>query len=265
MFASEMRLVLRDTNLLSRMEMQMGIEKVIGNRWKAMTPEEKERHIDKARVEQARLIAEGGMPQTPAVSSRSKKQKADSGSDGATQKRRRGRPPKSSPPQQAIRKVSSALANNAKHVHNHFSQSLMNHSWMEDDHSHDAPPYHLGYNDPHNLSSMSDLFLPFNANMPVVVNSNHYDSKVQEDPMHSFLQHDVVNVMDQDGLKSTQPPGGADLTGMKVEGFIDGTFDTGYFMTVRVNGQTLRGMLFREDACMRQIGAHSANTSHHKM
>ena len=56
--------------------------------------------------------------------------------------------------------------------------------------------------------------------------------------------------MDQDGLKPTQPPSGADLTGMRVEGFIDGAFDTGYFMTVRVNGQTLRGMLYREDACM---------------
>ena len=63
MFASEMRLVLRDSTLLSRAEMQMGIEKVIGNRWKAMTAEEKEKHIDKARVEQARLIAEGGIPQ----------------------------------------------------------------------------------------------------------------------------------------------------------------------------------------------------------
>ena len=31
MFASEMRLVLRDSTLLSRAEMQMGIEKVIGN------------------------------------------------------------------------------------------------------------------------------------------------------------------------------------------------------------------------------------------
>ena len=50
MFASEMRLVLRDSTLLSRAEMQMGIEKVIGNRWKAMTAEEKEKHIDKARV-----------------------------------------------------------------------------------------------------------------------------------------------------------------------------------------------------------------------
>ena len=49
--------MLRDSTLLSRAEMQMGIEKVIGNRWKAMTAEEKEKHIDKARVEQARLIA----------------------------------------------------------------------------------------------------------------------------------------------------------------------------------------------------------------
>ena len=62
--------------------------------------------------------------------------------------------------------------------------------------------------------------------------------------------------MDQDGLKPTQPPSGADLTGMRVEGFIDGAFDTGYFMTVRVNGQTLRGMLYREDACI----APSVNT-----
>jgi hypothetical protein len=65
-------------------------------------------------------------------------------------------------------------------------------------------------------------------------------------------------------LKATQPPGNADLTGMKVEGFIDGTFDTGYFMTVRVNGQTLRGMLYREDACMRAVGNH-ASAQHTKI
>ena len=70
----------------------MGIEKVIGNRWKAMTAEEKEKHIDKARVEQARLIAEGGIPQQSG-SGRSKKQKANAASDPVP-KRRRGRPPK---------------------------------------------------------------------------------------------------------------------------------------------------------------------------
>jgi hypothetical protein len=35
-------------------------------------------------------------------------------------------------------------------------------------------------------------------------------------------------------------------------------------MTVRVNGQTLRGMLYREDACMRQIGQHVANAAQHE-
>lgn len=245
MFASEMRLVLRDSTLLSRAEMQMGIEKVIGNRWKAMTPDEKEKHIDKARVEQARLIAEGGVPSTTGAA-RSKKQKAESAaSDASAPKRRRGRPPKTT----AVPSEAASLA--AKSAMQSHLQP-----WMEEDHTHDRD-FSLGFND-HNLHSMSDLFLPFNNNsLPVVVN-NHFDNKVHHHDVHSFLQHDVVNVMDQHGLKATQPPGNADLTGMKVEGFIDGTFDTGYFMTVRVNGQTLRGMLYREDACMRAVGNHAS-------
>jgi hypothetical protein len=250
MFASEMRLVLRDTSLLSRAEMQMGIEKVIGNRWKAMTPEEKEKHIDKARVEQARLIAEGGVPSTSGAA-RSKKQKAESAvSDASAPKRRRGRPPKTNA---APSKAASFAAHSAMQSHSHLQP------WMEEDHTHDRD-FSLGFND-HNLHSMSDLFLPFNNNSLPVVVSNQFDNKHHHQShhdVHSFLQHDVVNVMDQDGLKPTQPPGNADLTGMKVEGFIDGTFDTGYFMTVRVNGQTLRGMLYREDACMRTIGNHAA-------
>lgn len=247
MFASEMRLVLRDSTLLSRAEMQMGIEKVIGNRWKAMTPDEKEKHIDKARVEQARLIAEGGVPSTTGAA-RSKKQKAESAaSDASAPKRRRGRPPKTTAmPSEAA----SLAAKSAMQSQSHLQP------WMEEDHTHDRD-FSLGFND-HNLHSMSDLFLPFNNNsLPVVVN-NHFDNKVHHHDVHSFLQHDVVNVMDQHGLKATQPPGNADLTGMKVEGFIDGTFDTGYFMTVRVNGQTLRGMLYREDACMRAVGNHAS-------
>jgi len=270
MFASEMRLVLRDSTLLSRAEMQMGIEKVIGNRWKAMTREEKEKHIDKARVEQARLIAEGGMPQAPSSGGRAKKQKATgSGSDPAP-KRRRGRPPKtSSGDHTSLRKPSNAK-DSAPMMHNGFHNAFMDHVDHTDEHSHhERDPYAWG-NDHHNLS---DLFMPFNpSSMPVVVNSHfdapkshmhHHHHASAHDPMH-FLQHDVVNVMDQDGLKPTNPPGSADLTGMKVEGLIDGTFDTGYFMTVRVNGQTLRGMLYREDACMRQIGQHVANAAQHE-
>ena len=149
-------------------------------------------------------------------------------------------------------------------MHNGFHNAFMDHVDHTDEHSHHERDPYSWDNDHHNLS---DLFLPFNpSSMPVVVNS-HFDghkSHMQHehhasahDPMQ-FLQHDVVTVMDQDGLKPAHPPSGADLTGMRVEGFIDGAFDTGYFMTVRVNGQTLRGMLYREDACMRTIGNHAA-------
>ena len=263
MFASEMRLVLRDATLLSRAEMQMGIEKVIGNRWKAMTPEEKEKHIDKARVEQARLIAEGGMPTVSSNGVRGKKQKAtgSTGSDAAP-KRRRGRPPKAETSVPFARK-SVAPGNMFASSHGFIRSDFLdvNH---HDGHDERDPYGGLSYNDHHNLS---DLFLPFNpSSLPVVVNP-HPDQVYQEknsghdqsyDPT-SFLHH--ISVMDQDGLKPSHPPGSADLTGTKVEGFIDGTFDTGYFMTVRVNGQTLRGMLYREDACMRAVGEHARQGS----
>lgn len=257
MFASEMRLVLRDSTLLSRAEMQMGIEKVIGNRWKAMTAEEKEKHIDKARVEQARLIAEGGIPQQSG-SGRSKKQKANAASDPVP-KRRRGRPPKTT----GVSQRKSSPTNrqgNAFAPGGGFNSFLDVHDEHQSHHHHHHHDSHqdrdpFGYNDHHNLS---DLFMPFNSSsMPVVTNSKYDHHKQRHDDPMSFLQHDVVNVMDQDGLKPTQPPSGADLTGMRVEGFIDGAFDTGYFMTVRVNGQTLRGMLYREDACMRAVGQHA--------
>ena len=234
----------------------MGIEKVIGNRWKAMTAEEKEKHIDKARVEQARLIAEGGIPQQSG-SGRSKKQKANAASDPVP-KRRRGRPPKTT----GVSQRKSSPTNrqgNAFAQGGGFNSFLDVHDEHQSHHHHDShqdrDPYSFGYNDHHNLS---DLFMPFNSSsMPVVTNSQYDHQKQRHDDPMSFLQHDVVNVMDQDGLKPTQPPSGADLTGMRVEGFIDGAFDTGYFMTVRVNGQTLRGMLYREDACMRAVGQHA--------
>ena len=260
MFASEMRLVLRDPTLLSRAEMQMGIEKVIGNRWKAMTPEEKEKHIDKARVEQARLIAEGGMPSAPSNTMRAKKQKAPGSANEPAPKRRRGRPPKTGVPMPFARPKTTAPSTiSAAHG---FSDFL-----GDEEHSQDErDPYSLNYND-HNLS---DLFMPFNpSHMPIVTNqydhhhhhlahSNKSHHDVTYDPS-AFLQH--ISVIDSDThdsedshLKSSHH---SDLTGTKVEGCIDGSFDNGYFMTVRVNGQTLRGMLYREEACLRAIGAHA--------
>jgi len=287
MFASEMRLVLRDSSLLSRAEMQMGIEKVIGNRWKAMTPDEKEKHIDKARVEQARLIAEGGMPQAPASSVRGKKQKSESAGDAqAPPKRRRGRPPKAGTAPVAARSKLSQLqplpyngnANNNNFAYNnhsggasmHYGGAFMDmHDDDDDDEDEDArarDPYALyNINDHANFHSMSDLFMPFNSGVSAP-GSNNFEktfndaSLVQPSPaakdVSSFLQYDVVSALGGGSAAPRQSTGSYDLTGMSVEGVIDGTFDTGYYMTVRVNGQVLRGMMYREEACMRAVSSH---------
>jgi hypothetical protein len=45
--------------------------------------------------------------------------------------------------------------------------------------------------------------------------------------------------------------------GRRVEGVVDGAFDVGYFLTVRVNGCLLRGVVWREDTCMRAVGQHA--------
>lgn len=286
MFASEMRLVLRDSSLLSRAEMQMGIEKVIGNRWKAMTPDEKEKHIDKARVEQARLIAEGGMPQAPASSGRGKKQKSESAGDAqAPPKRRRGRPPKAGTAPAAARSKLSQLqplpyngnVNNGNNFayNNHSGGASMHYGGAfmdmhddddEDEDAHARDPYSLyNINDHANFHSMSDLFMPFNSSVSTP-GSNNFEktfndaSLVQPAPaakdVSSFLQYDVVSALGGGSAAPRQSAGSYDLTGMSVEGVIDGTFDTGYYMTVRINGQVLRGMMYREEACMRAVSSH---------
>ena len=279
MFASEMRLVLRDSSLLSRAEMQMGIEKVIGNRWKAMTPDEKEKHIDKARVEQARLIAEGGMPQAPASSGRGKKQKSESAADAqAPPKRRRGRPPKTgtapAPRPKSSQAKAMAYSNLAHFNHvapmNYGGAFMDMHDEDEDEDAHARDPYSLyNINDHANFNSMHDLFMPFNSGVNTP-GTNNFEKTFNEASMvqpsskdvSSFLQYDVVNALGSSGAAAPMAAaprhsaGAYDLTGMSVEGVIDGTFDTGYYMTVRVNGQVLRGMMYREEACMRAVSSH---------
>jgi len=257
MFASEMRLVLRDSTLLSRAEMQMGIEKVIGNRWKAMTPEEKEKHIDKARVEQARLIAEGGMPSAPPNAVRAKKQKALGSTNEPAPKRRRGRPPKTGAHMPFARPKTSAP--NILSAPHGFGDFLGDEEHSQED---EQDPYSLGYD--HNLS---DLFMPFNpSHMPIV--NNHYDNLSHSNKSHQDVAYDAsaflqqISVIDNDhhhnhSNSNSKSSHKSDLTGTTVEGHIDGSFDGGHFVTVRVNGQTLRGMLYQEEACLRAIGAHA--------
>ena len=45
-------------------------------------------------------------------------------------------------------------------------------------------------------------------------------------------------------MASAVPPGGAPLAGRQVEGVVDGAFAGGYFLTVRVDGCLLRGLVW---------------------
>lgn len=204
MYAAEMRVALKEPTALEASEQGMGIEKVIGTRWKAMGPEEKSAHIEKAKLEQDKLRAEGGVPQFPMPSrpKRNKHSEQELGPDGLpVPRKKRGRPPKLD---RTVGQNPGAGA--AVYV---------------------APPGHaVG-----NLEGMD----PSAA-------------------MHVRSQLAVT----ADGPASAVPPGGDDLLGKRVEGVVDGCFDTGYFLTVRVNGSVLRGVIFREDTCMRAVGLHAA-------
>ena len=64
----------------------------------------------------------------------------------------------------------------------------------------------------------------------------------------------TVTVSASDGFSSSVPPGGEDLVGRRVEGVVDGCFDVGYFLTVRVNGCLLRGIVWGEDTSTNAVG-----------
>lgn len=95
LYAEEMRGTLKDSNLLTHAETGLQLEKVIGQRWKDLPKLEKDALIEKAQMEQHRLISKGGVP--PVIAARPKKYKAGAlGPDGLPlPKRKRGRPPKS--------------------------------------------------------------------------------------------------------------------------------------------------------------------------
>ena len=64
-------------------------------------------------------------------------------------------------------------------------------------------------------------------------------------------------VMSTDGPLRPVPPGGENLIGHVVEGVVDGAFDVGYFLTVRANGCLLRGIIWKDEECVRAVGANA--------
>ena len=63
MYAAKMRAALKEAG-----EHGTGIEKIVGTLWKAMGPDEKSVHINRAKLQQEKLlIAEGGVPQFQAA------------------------------------------------------------------------------------------------------------------------------------------------------------------------------------------------------
>ena len=71
----------------------------------------------------------------------------------------------------------------------------------------------------------------------------------------AFMPTAVINI-DCVGSAPHVPPGGDDLLGQRVEGQVDGVFDAGYFLTVRVGSQVLRGLVYREDIMVHALGNH---------
>lgn len=205
MYAAEMRVALKDPSALEANEQGMGIEKVIGMRWKAMGDEEKLVHVEKAKLEQEKLRAEGGVPQFPIPTrpKRSKSTEQELGPDGLpVPRKKRGRPPK------LDRTVGQNPGTSAA--------------------VYVAQPGHTVGNSLEGMDPSGGL---------------HVGTQV---------------AVTADGPASAVPPGGDNLLGKRVEGIVDGCFDVGYFLTVRVNGSVLRGLIFREDTCMRAVGLHAA-------
>ena len=195
---------------------ELRLEKLIGKRWKNLDRETRDKLVAEARGEQAKLMAEGGVP-APSNSGRGSKSKRaaskrGTGPDGApVPKRKPGRP----------RKVPDAqLAPGG------------------------AQPAPGGAARPRTTAATG-------GRVPVFVSAHqpHQPQPVGPAP--------AVRVTSLEGPLRPVPPGGEDLRGHVVEGVVDGAFDAGYFLTVRANGCLLRGIIWREEECLRAVGANA--------
>jgi len=201
---------------------ELRLEKLIGKRWKNLDRETRDKLVAEARGEQAKLIAEGGVP-APSNSGRGSKSKraaskrAAPGPDGApVAKRKPGRP----------RKVASAQLDAP------LDAQLAPGG---------APPAR-----PRTTAATGG------ARVPVFVSA--HQPHVTPQPVGPWPP---VRVTSLEGPLRPVPPGGEDLRGHVVEGVVDGAFDAGYFLTVRANGCLLRGIIWREEECLRAVGANA--------
>ena len=202
---------------------ELRLEKLIGKRWKNLDRETRDKLVAEARGEQAKLMAEGGVP-APSNSGRGSKSKRaaskrGTGPDGApVPKRKPGRPRKVPDAQPAP--VDAQLASGG------------------------AQPAPGGAARPRTTAATG-------GRVPVFVSAHQPH---QPQPVGPWPP---VRVTSLEGPLRPVPPGGEDLRGHVVEGVVDGAFDAGYFLTVRANGCLLRGIIWREEECLRAVGANA--------
>ena len=198
---------------------ELRLEKLIGKRWKNLDRETRDKLVAEARGEQAKLMAEGGVP-APSNSGRGSKSKRaaskrGTGPDGAPVAKRKPGRPRKVPSAQLDAPLDAQLAPGG------------------------APPAR-----PRTTAATG-------GRVPVFVSAHqpHQPQPVGPAP--------AVRVTSLEGPLRPVPPGGEDLRGHVVEGVVDGAFDAGYFLTVRANGCLLRGIIWREEECLRAVGANA--------
>lgn len=201
---------------------ELRLEKLIGKRWKNLDRETRDKLVAEARGEQAKLMAEGGVP-APSNSGRGSKSKraaskrAAPGPDGAPVAKRKPGRPRKVPSAQLDAPLDAQLAPGG------------------------APPAR-----PRTTAATGG------ARVPVFVSA--HQPHVTPQPVGPWPP---VRVTSLEGPLRPVPPGGEDLRGHVVEGVVDGAFDAGYFLTVRANGCLLRGIIWREEECLRAVGANA--------
>ena len=221
-FADELRVALRNgTGERASDEAGMGIEKIIGARWRRMSASEREAHVEKAREARRKMLSRadadgGGGGGETAGKKAKKKQKRAAEADAdvapdalalapAKKKRGRGRPTKTAAaPAAAAAQLCVA----------------------------DAPP--AGAPRPVTIAAPGAL-------------AAHPESSKQRERTRAKIVPNLTRVMTPTGPGETTPPGAENFVGRAVEGMVDGTFDAGFLLTARVDGALMRGIVWKEE------------------
>ena len=197
--------------LLSAEEATAQLEKAIGARWAKLSDAQKERLVESAMAEQRRLTA----------------------NDDASIAKKKA--PTLDPPE-------SAVGANARHAPPH-----------PDDAEQPKPPKRKRGRPPKEQKNTQEISVANTAQKAptaVYIASGAAPALAPEiDPGLTLPGAQRVRLTAADGVvASSVPPGGEQLVGHAVEGIVDGEFAQGYFLTVRINGCLLRGMVWDEHA-----------------